>query len=176
ELYEQRGTPLRIKKQIELVLTEHNRLKETRLNPLTIKTIQEVPAHWARPSIKTIPESESTPNVDISTVIDVISKIEPSIRLDLLESNTIKNKVRHLEMLSKPVVAFESDSWLKADIEKAIRQLERQHSMIAGSAVRNLPLVLPANFKLPKYTRRKIEVPDVPLDVPVIGKVKNEID
>ena len=181
ELYEQRGTPLRIKKQIELVLTEHNRLKETRLNPLTIKTIQEVPAHWARPSIEMIPESESTPNVDISTVIDVISKIEPSIRLDLLENNTIKNntiknKARHLEMLSKPVVAFESDSWLKADIEKAIRQLERQHSMIAGSAVRNLPLVLPANFKLPKYTRRKIEVPDVPLDVPVIGKVKNEID
>src|SRR5699024_4099618 len=91
ELYEQRGTPLRIKKQIELVLTEHNRLNETRLNPLTTKTIQEVPAHWARPSIEMIPESESTPNVDISTVIDVISKIEPSIRLDFLENNTIKN-------------------------------------------------------------------------------------
>ena len=176
ELYEQRGTPLRIKKQIALVLTEHNRLKETRLSPLTLKTIQEVPAHWARPSIETIPESESTPNVDISTVIDVISKIEPSIRLDLLENNTIKNKARHLEMLSKPVVAFESDSWLKADVEKAIRQLERQHSMIAGSAVRNLPVVLPANFKLPKYTRKKIEVPDVPLDVPVIDKVENKID
>src|SRR5699024_12246959 len=112
-----------------------------------------------------IPESESTPNVDISTVIDVISKIEPSIRLDLLENNTIKNntiknKARHLEMLSKPVVAFESDSWLKADIDKAIRQLERQHSMIAGSAVRNLTLVLPANIEFPKSTRHLQEGTD----------------
>src|SRR5699024_3651442 len=121
ELYERRDVPVRIKKRIELVLNEYNRLRETRLQPLTLKTIQQPSMFWASPPITPISESESTSNVDIGATIEAISKIEPGIHLDLLESNTIKNKARHLETLSKPAVAFESDPWFKNDIKKPIR-------------------------------------------------------
>src|SRR5699024_10274904 len=176
ELYERRDVPARIKKRIELVLNEYNRLRETRLQPLTLKTIQQPSMFWASPPIKPISESESTSNVDISTTIDALAKIEPGIRLDLLESNTIKNKTRHLETLSKPAVALESDPWFKNDIKKAIRQQEDQRLKIISDVRRDLSVDLPAGFKLSEYVVKKIETPDVPLDVPVIDKVKNEID
>src|SRR5699024_1129652 len=133
---------------------------------------------WASPPIKPISESESesTSNVDIGATIEAISKIEPGIHLDLLESNSNKNKARHLETLSKPTVAFESDPWLKDDIEKVIRQTEYQHLKIISDVRRDLSVDLPAGFKLSEYVVKKIEAPDVPLDVPVIDKLKNQID
>src|SRR5699024_3142257 len=153
ELYERRDVPARIKKRIELVLNEYNRLRETRLQPLTLKTIQQPSMFWASPPIKPISESESesTSNVDIGATIEVISKIEPGIHLDLLESNSIKNKARHLETLSKPTVAFESDPWLKDDIEKVIRRTEYQHLKIISDVRRDLSVDLPAGFKLSEY-------------------------
>src|SRR5699024_4018861 len=100
--------------------------------------IQQPSMFWASPPIKPISESESTSNVDISTTIDALAKIEPGIRLDLLESNTIKNKTRHLETLSKPDVAFESNQWFKNDIKKANRQQKDQRLKIISDVRRDL--------------------------------------
>lgn len=174
ELYEQRGTPLRIKKSIELVLNEYDRLNKTRLNPLILNTIQEPLLSWASPPIDLIPESESVSNIDID--IDALAKIKPNIRLDLLENNTIKNKARHLETLSKPAVAFESDPWFKNDIEKANRQQEDQLLKTISDVRRDLSVGLPANFKLSEYVVKKIEMPDIQPSMPVIDKVENKID
>src|SRR5699024_5643756 len=91
ELYERRDVPARIKKRIELVLNEYNRLRETRLQPLTLKTIQQPSMFWASPPIKPISESESTSNVDISTTIDALAKIEQNGRASCSEgdNNTV---------------------------------------------------------------------------------------
>ena len=166
DLYERRGVPPKIRRQIEFVLNEHNRLKETRFKPLpTPKRIVEVPLSWARPSIEPIPK----PSVDIDIDIDKIGRLETDVRLSSITK-------RHVETYSEPIAAFESDPWFESDIKKTIRQQEDQHSKILSDIYRELSVDLPAAFKLNEYTRKKVDTISIQTPMPVIDKVKNEID
>lgn len=166
ELYERRDTPLRIKKQIEFVLTEHNRLRETRFNPLsTPKRIAEVPPFWARPTIEPIPKQSA----DIDIDIDKIGRLETDVRLSPITRGRV-------EIYSEPIVAFESDPWFEVDIEKAIRQQEDQILSAGYKIYHELSAGLPAAFKLDEYVRKKVDTVPIPTPMPVIDKVKNEID
>src|SRR5699024_12498208 len=104
DLYERRGVPPKIRRQIEFVLNEYNRLKETRFKPLpTPKHVAEVPLSWARPSIEPIPK----PSVDIDIDIDKIGRLETDVRLSTIT-------MQHVEAYSEQIAACEFDKWLES--------------------------------------------------------------
>lgn len=174
ELYERRDVPPQIKRRIELVLNEYDRLNETRLNPLpTSKHIPKPPLTWASPPIAPAPKLETTSHVDIN--VDEITKLDSSMRLNLIENNISQQK-GHLDALSEPITFKEFDHWLERDVVEAIRQSEDQRLNIGYNIYHELPVDLSSEVKLNEYVGNKVDLPPIHTVNASVDKVKNEID